>query len=660
MSKIVKRSSLILLAVLFFTAGLSSQTVSEDWLKSEYTILLAGYINWPDEHQIDTFKIGVLASEDIFTQISLKSQLQTLKEKPFRVSYYDGLRDLRSVDILYVDEKKNKSLKKIFNNYQGQAVLIVTDSAKTPEFTMLNILGMSLGGDKPFQLNKANIDKAGLSVSPKILLVGGSEDDLRHIYRDLAVERAKLNANLDGLNIELAQKQEELTNSERKLDERVEEINRLVSEIGQQTLELTKLSDSVQLKQMDLVEKIRLLETQEDRIKDREEEINVLNNDIAQKENEIAERSQVIEKQLNDIALQTVMMKEQQKVLDNQKIQIERQKMVLYFFLILSVLIFGLGFVSYRAFQIKKRANRILREKNRVIQKQKSDIMNQTEEILSQRDALQEVNIKIEKQNKNITDSIYYALTIQQAMLPDLSEIEKLFESYVIYMPKDIVSGDFYWFSQRVKKRSGERYCYFAVVDCTGHGVPGGFLSMIGSRMLNAIVNEHKVDNTDQILESMDKRIRQALNQQKTDNDDGMDVCLCKITQHPGIEDDSNVYLSFSGAHRSLFLVRQGKELEVIRGDRRTIGGKYFNPNPFTKSELALQKGDRIYLTSDGLMDQHSFEREKFGTKRFINFLNENASLSMEEQKLKLEEAIVGFMKIEKQRDDITIMGIKL
>lgn len=660
MNHIAKKSSLVLLCVCFYTTAVNAQMVTEEWLKSEYTILLAGYFSWPDEEKIDTFNIGVLSSQAIYTLISLKSEVQTLKEKPFTVSYFNKLKDLRSVDILYVDEKKNNSLKKIFNRFEGQPVLIVTDSAKSSEFTMLNILGMNLGGNKPFQLNKINIDNAGLSVSSKILFTAGNEDDLRNIYRELEHEGAKMRTDLDTLNRELAQKQKELAESEKKLDERVKEIKTLVNEIELQTREMTTLSDSINIKEMDLLDKIRLLGNQENRVREREAEINALNSDIAEKEKEIRDRSQVIEKQLDDIVLQTAMMKEQQKILDSQKIQIERQKIILLFFLILSVLILGLGFMSYRAYQIKRRANRILKEKNRVIQDQKSDILNQKEEIQTQRDKLQEVNIKIERQNENITDSIYYALTIQQAMLPDLDGMEKLFEGFIIYMPKDIVSGDFYWFTQRGRNKSGERSYFFAVVDCTGHGVPGGFLSMIGSRMLYAIVNEHKIYQTDQILELMDKRIRQALNQQKTDNDDGMDICLCRITRQDDDENDNNVYLSFSGARRSLFLIRQGKEVEVIRGDRRTIGGKHFNPNPFSKNELALKSGDRIYLTSDGLMDQNSPEREKFGTRRFISFLNEHALLSMDQQKSKLEEKMLGFMKLEKQRDDITVMGIKL
>jgi serine phosphatase RsbU (regulator of sigma subunit) len=630
MNSTLSRSLILAVCIGFNAHSAGAQAVSEEWLKSEYVILLAGYISWPDEENIDTFRIGVYRSESIYSQFSLKSEVQLMKGKPYHAIYFRRFRDIQPVDLLYIDKSKNKSLRKILQQFGRQPVLIVSDSAIADEYTMLNILGMNINEGKPFVLNKTNMDNAGLRVSPKILYFGGDEDDLRDIYRELRNEEHKLRAELDTLNIELEKKQQELASSEKKLEEQSTEVARLVEEIEAQTKALTTLSDSIDLKQLDLIEKIRLLADQEKRIKRREKEINGLNSEIRAKEREVLEGSELIEKQLEDIESQRGIMQEQQRILDNQKIQIERQKIVLFFFLILSVLILGMGFLIYRAYRIKKNANRILSEKNRVI----------------------------ELQNENITASIYYALTIQQAMLPDIEEIEKHFKSFIIYLPKDIVSGDFYWFTQRGRKRSGEQSYFIAVADCTGHGVPGGFLSMIGARMLDAIVNEQKVDQTDEILELMDQRIRKALNQNKTDNEDGMDICLCRITYHES--EDQNVYLSFSGARRTLFLTRQGREVEMIRGDRRTIGGRRFVPSPFSKIELSLKRGDRIYLTTDGLMDQHSPDRDKFGTKRFMAFLKENASLGMHKQKTILEEQMIGFMQQQKQRDDITIMGIIL
>ena len=615
------------------------QAVTVDWLKSEYTVLLAGYFRWPAEAEIDTFRIGVLASESVYTQLSLKSEIQQLKDKPFRVVYFNRPGDLRPVDVLYVGQRRNKSVRKIYNRLTGKPVLLVTDSCMDYASTMVNLLGMNLAGSKPFQINKNNIDKAGLEVSSKILLVGGSEDDLRDIYHELELEGDRMHEELDSLSTQLESKQRELVESEAELARSSREVDALVREIEVQTGQLTLLSDSIDLKQLNLTEKIRLLASQEEKVRGREKEINALNEQIAGKEKEIEARSRTIEEQVDEIEIQSARMKEQQRILDNQKIQIERQKMVLWFFLILSVLILGLGFVSFRAYRIKIRANRILREKNRVIEDQKTSI---------------------QKQNEKITDSIFYALTIQQAILPGPDELKKLFDSFVLYLPKDIVSGDFYWFSMRGRSKSGGRSYYVAVVDCTGHGVPGGFLSMIGARTLDSIVNEQKTEQTDEILELMDKRIRQALNQQKSDNDDGMDVCLCRLSYPAEDSQNGEVYMSFSGARRSLFMIRNGHEAEILTGDRRTVGGKFFNPTPFSKSEVVLSRGDQIYLSSDGLMDQHSPSREKFGTKRFIKFLNDHRRIGMVEQQEQLEEEIYRFMHPEIQRDDITIMGIKL
>ncbi len=360
-------------------------------------------------------------------------------------------------------------------------------------------------------------------------------------------------------------------------------------------------------------------------------------------------------------AEQQLLIEEQEDKIKVQSDLIELQKLLLVFFLILSLLILTLIFFIYRAYRVKKRANRIYREKNSIIQDQNKAISGQNEEIEAQRDQLQEINRKIERQNENIRASISYGLTIQQAILPDLKEIERMFESFVLYYPKDIVSGDFYWFSNLGRNRTGDETIFIAVIDCTGHGVPGAFLSMIGSRMLSAIVNESKVRETDTILELMNKRIRHALNQPKSENDDGMDICLCKIIRKDERKlKDPPVYLSFSGAKRSLFLKRGDNEVEIIKGDRRTTGGGHFNPNPFSKHELSLQKGDRIYLTTDGLMDQHSPSREKFRSKRFVEFLNRNGNLPMNEQQAMLEEDLHAYRSNENQTDDITVMGLKL
>ena len=654
------RHGLGLLCLILTSIPSIGQTVSEDWLKAEYMILLSGYVGWPDEDRIDTFRMGVFGSEAIYTQLSFKSESENFKEKPFQVSYYKRRDEVRPVHVLYIGEEKNNYLKKLRSKWKQEPMLFITDSSNAIEYNMINLLGMNLGG-KPFEVNKSNIENAGLTISSKILAVGGSEEDLRAIYRASTRELEALKSEISGLNDELLRKQVELETSIQQLDQRTSEINALNAEIDRQTQQLGVLSGDIDVKQKDLADKLALLQSQEDRISKREEEIQNLNLEISAKEQEIRARSETQAEQQKNIREQRLLMNEQQAILDRQKVQIHWQKNALIFFIILSLLVLMMGFFIYRAYRIKIRANRILREKNRIIQDQNTAISHQKEEISAQRDQLQRVNYEIEKKNENITASIYYALTIQQAILPGEDEIRKYFDSFIIYYPKDIVSGDFYWFSHIPKKKSGEEISFIAVVDCTGHGVPGGFLSMIGARMLSAIINENREYETDNILEIMDQRLKQALNQQKSTNDDGMDISLCRIIKsHTDQEINPDIYLSFSGAHQHLFLVRGNQDVETIRGTRRTVGGKHFNPEPFTKKDFILETGDMVYLCSDGLADQHSPSRERYGSRRLVQFLNEHKDLPMEVQKQKLEEEMIVFMKTEKQRDDITILGIKL
>ncbi len=660
MNPCYKKLSCLFLPTLFLTFTSFSQKVPEAWLKSEFILLLTSYVTWPGEEQLDTFRIGILGADKVYSMLGMKAELQTLKNKPVFVEHYRRIRDIGPVQVLFLGDDKLAALKRVFKRLKDEPVLIITDSATNYEYTMLNLLSKGMAG-KPFEINKANIENAGLRLSYEILYFGGREDDLRLVVRESERLREALVTNLDSLQQELSDRQEELAQTSLSLAQRTAEINSLNKAIDEQTGQLSHLSEDVNLKQMDLEDKIRLLGLQEERIREREQEIIDLNRKILEKEKEILGQTEILEEGTRTREAQQEMIEAQEARIKIQSDQIEQQKLLLGFFVILSLLVLTMIFVIYRAYRVKQRANRILQEKNRIIQEQNKAISQQKEEIEAQRDQMRDVNREIERQNENITSSIYYGLTIQKAILPDPKEIERVFESFILFYPKDIVSGDFYWFSNLGQDREGDETIFIAAIDCTGHGVPGAFLSMIGSRMLSAIVNESKVRETDTILELLDQRLRHALNQPKSENVDGMDICLCKIIRNSsGEEKDQPIYLSFSGAKRSLFLKRKGKKVDIIKGDRRTTGGGHFNPNPFSKHELSLRKGDRIYLTTDGLMDQRSPSRIRFRSVRFVQFLNQYGNLQMKEQQKKLETELHEYRSAENQTDDITVIGLKL
>jgi serine phosphatase RsbU (regulator of sigma subunit) len=262
----------------------------------------------------------------------------------------------------------------------------------------------------------------------------------------------------------------------------------------------------------------------------------------------------------------------------------------------------------------------------------------------------------IERKNRHITDSIRYAETIQNALLPEQQVFADVFSDYfVLYRPKDIVSGDFYWTAKSGKK------VIIAVTDCTGHGVPGAFMSMIGITLLNEAVNVKDLTSPPLILQHLHNGVRKALRQTAETgraNDDGMDICLCTFEQYG----EDSMKVSFAGAKRPLYhIAKPYLMVEEIRGDSKSIGGvQKESVRTYSLKEFVAFKGDCIYLTTDGYADQNNEEKQKFGTNRLKEMLLENAHKNANTQKLLLTEALNNHAGIAEQRDDITIIGVKI
>ncbi|MDX2305856.1 MAG: SpoIIE family protein phosphatase [Microscillaceae bacterium] len=258
---------------------------------------------------------------------------------------------------------------------------------------------------------------------------------------------------------------------------------------------------------------------------------------------------------------------------------------------------------------------------------------------------------EIESKNQLITSSIQYAQNIQRAILPSDENFKNYLQDYfILYLPKDIVSGDFYWFS------TIENRLFFAAVDCTGHGVPGAFMSIIGNTLLNEIVNVEKTYDPGRILEKLHKGVKTRLRQEESSNQDGMDIVLCALENIS----EQKFKVSFAGAKRPLFYFSQQTLLE-LKGDRKSIGGwQSEKQRIFNTRVIELEKGDCLYLSTDGFVDNPSKLRKKFGVEKFKTILSEHATESMLAQKQILLEALLNHQEDTEQRDDITVLGIKL
>jgi serine phosphatase RsbU (regulator of sigma subunit) len=292
---------------------------------------------------------------------------------------------------------------------------------------------------------------------------------------------------------------------------------------------------------------------------------------------------------------------------------------------------------------------------NRIIKKQTAELQQQKDEI--------------EHKNKEITDSIYYAKRIQDAIMPSNEYIKNMFsDSFVFFKPKDIVSGDFYWANLR------ENNAILAAVDCTGHGVPGAFMSMMGNDYLNDIIVDSKVNKPDEILNLMRSGIIKALKQrgESGESKDGMDMALVNL-------DKTNLLLEYAGANNPIYIVREKnqpiienalifssendkKVLYEIKGNKFPVGIHMGTTlQPFFKHQIKLVKGDVFYIFSDGYADQFGGPAaKKLKYNQFKKYILESMFLTMEEQKIYLEQKLNEWQGDLEQVDDVLVIGVRI
>ncbi len=257
---------------------------------------------------------------------------------------------------------------------------------------------------------------------------------------------------------------------------------------------------------------------------------------------------------------------------------------------------------------------------------------------------------ELEQHNKDMLDSIQYASRIQEAILPDIGKIKNVFQdAFVLYLPKDVVSGDYYFFYQKQNK------VFAAVVDCTGHGVPGALMSIIANGVLKEVIVKKGIEEPAEILYALDDELQLALNKQNTveKTNDGMDVAIA-------VFDLEKQNISYAGAFRPMLLVRD-KEIIEFEANRYPIGFYGDVKKEFSTQTLDLKKDDTFYFFTDGYCDQFGGEhKKKFNRKRFKELLLTVQDMEMEEQESFLQYALNNWKQEEQQIDDVLVMGIKI
>ena len=257
----------------------------------------------------------------------------------------------------------------------------------------------------------------------------------------------------------------------------------------------------------------------------------------------------------------------------------------------------------------------------------------------------------LDETHKEITDSINYAKNIQDALMTSVVYLNDVLpDSFIFLKPKDVVSGDYYWVH-----KTNENEVFFTVADCTGHGVPGAFMSMIGNSLLNENIIENKIKTPATILDNMRENIINSLNQKNPEkaNKDGMDMALCKFNKEA-------MTVEFAGANNPLVHVRNG-EINHIKANYQPVSISAGAKKPFTNHEIKVEKGDMLFIYSDGFADQFGGPKgKKYMSRKFRDYLASISSFSAEEQSQKLEKEFYRWKGTQDQIDDVCVMGVKI
>ncbi len=621
------RTSILSLGLIFLMGNLYCQGGFDNPTRALYIFDLAKYIDYgPGFADSSTFKIGVLIGDyDLVSELANLAKTRTkIQNKPVVIIGFKKIESITPTQVLYLNKNADFNLGKVKSKIEGHQTMLISEGYEFRE-SMMNFIVVN---NKPrYDINEELIKQAGMAVPPELLFMAiKTKEDWQNLF-------------------DIASKEIEI--QKETIKQQLETIDVQKLEILKQKSLLDSLDKQIAEKEKSLNEKQKVLDRQFVQISKQQGEITIQKQTIVVQQKEVQVQKDTLSNQKEKIVLQIAKMDEQLKKIGEQegkiKLQLatlEKQKLILYFVLFVLLLVSFLGYYIYRSYKIKKEANIKLEEKNRTISAQKDEIEKQKDLAEAQRD-------QIAYQKKHITDSIMYAKRIQTALIPSLELFSDKLEHFVLYKPLAIVSGDFYWVSAQ-----GNLQVIIAA-DCTGHGVPGAFMSMLGVTMLNEIVNGKHILMPEQIIENLREGIIKALKQVAEEDSikDGMDIAVCVVDFEKNI-------LWYAGANNPLYLVR-GTELIHYRADKMPVAIHY-RMTPFTLQKIDLQKGDAFYIFSDGYCDQFGGPKEKkFMSLQLRETLVAMAGKPMLNQGERLNEIFEEWRGDGPQVDDVTLIGVR-
>lgn len=690
--------------------SLSAQERTSYERSADFLFDICKYITWPDETGLNEFSIGILepsnGSQMFLSTQKMASIKGNLKNKKIVVKEFTSIDEVDGVQVVYVNKFSGFDITELLMKVRTKPILIASENYEFDK-SMINFIEDEKGKMR-FEYNQGRLDKAGFTANPLFIGLAKTKADWEGLYERIDVLLQKEKETVKQQSDIIRNQKKEIDEQASKIAGQKEEIRIQQAEIDKQRSELELLIKDIRSKRDELVAKNNILNEQQLAIDNQKEEITKQEASIDAKNAILAQKADEILKQEEKIEIQNATIDDQLKA-------IEKQQLILYFLIVVALLTAVAGYFMFRSYLIKKKANKLLQLKNEEIMKQNVEIkkakeeieaqhaeiekqrdilavqneelMQAKEEIEAQRDEIEDQRDEILLQKETVThqkeeimDSIHYASRIQRAILPPKIFIEAVMpeEHFILNKPRDIVSGDFYWIGQQKDE------AVFIAADCTGHGVPGAFMSMLGVSFLNEIVNNRKITTANHILNELKSYVVRALHQtgKEDSSKDGMDMALCVLNK-------KTLHLQYAGANNPLYIVSPIDEsLDIVRNnapynltdseekkcldngeyklfeikaDKMPIGIYSEDHESFSLVEIILNPGNSFYIFSDGYADQFGGpQQKKFKYKPFKQLLLELQNTPMPSQAGILDKTIEDWKGDLEQVDDILVFGVKI
>ncbi|MCB9224979.1 MAG: DUF4154 domain-containing protein [Crocinitomicaceae bacterium] len=657
-----------LLVVIFLLCSINSIAQQKDRITPVKALYIYNFLtltDFPNEKKLSEVVIMIPCndgdSESLRTQLKDKYEGKKIGKRKIVISNSDDLTDLSKVSMIYVPKSCSSMAEKVKIAIGRKPILFVGSELKYG-FPMVNMV--IVDERVKFHINEAYFNRNNLKVNDRLIQyaedVVKNEEEWNSVASKLeyelsenkndkiTIEKEDLAYILEEYNTKII----EIKELEKEFEVKKKEIENLENSIRSNSEKLALKEEELYLKNAELDSVRNVLEVQKRRVEIKTAELDLLTQNLRKQQSTYEGLTHEVENQkvfidsmnnvlsgLGDSIQQNLALINDQnqkiKVKDDelvvQKETISEQQKQLFVSILFVILIAVGGIIVYRSYRQKKKANLILEEQRSRIETQKREIEHQHEEIM---------------------DSIAYAKRIQTAILPPPRLVkEYLAKSFVLYKPKDVVAGDFYWMEP-----VGDMVL-FAAADCTGHGVPGAMVSVVCNGGLNRAVREFGLAEPGQILTKTRELVIQEFEKSEEEVKDGMDVALCSL----GPASASGTSLEFAGAHNPLWVVRKGaEEVEEFKADKQPIG-KYAEQKPFITHKVELKEGDTFYVFSDGFADQFGGDKgKKFKTANFKKLLISIQDQPIEKHQELIDQAFEDWRGKLEQLDDVCVIGVRV